>query len=61
MWHVRVGSLAPLKCFARNLRKYAGVGALPMSDSVLDGLNIRTKIIQRMAYGFQARRTFLEN
>ncbi|AWQ83393.1 hypothetical protein CSC33_1161 [Pseudomonas aeruginosa] len=37
------------------------MGALPMSDSVLDGLNIRTKIIQRMAYGFQARRTFLEN
>ncbi len=55
--HARESGLAPLKDFARNLRRYIrGILAsalFPMHTSQLEGVNNRIKVIKRMAYGFR--------
>ena len=57
MRQARESGLAPLKDFARNLRRYIrGILAsalFPMHTSQLEGVNNRIKVIKRMAYGFR--------
>jgi transposase len=55
--HARESGLAPLKRFAKNLKRYArGILAsarFHLHTSLLEGVNNRIKVIKRMAYGFR--------
>ncbi len=60
--HAQESGLAPLRRFARNLRRYTrGILAsalFPLHTSLLEGVNNKIKVIKRMAYGFRDKDYF---